>query len=328
MTMQTAPNLGTNYGWDLGEANWKTGFDNTMLLLDAVAQLSVKDKDLATPPGSPVAGDRYIVAASPTGAWAGQAGKLAVYIAVAWTFYAPKRGWTAYVEDEDLQYTHNGTAWAVPTQPVANGGTGATTAAAARTNLGLGTIATQNTNAVALDGNVTIEPGTYTSGRFGLPGALIMRYAEGSLGAPAQVVSNKLVAIFVGRGYGNTLYKDVGSVNFFSDGAITDSSSPGYFTFQTTPLGSTITAERMRVCSDGNVLIGTQTNDATNQLQVAGPAKCGGPFKHGQYTLATLPSAAVYSGALIDVTDATGGPKTCRSDGTNWKILNTTTTVS
>lgn len=36
--------------------------------------------------------------------------------------------------------------------PIADGGTGASTAAAARTNLGLGTIATQNANAVALTG--------------------------------------------------------------------------------------------------------------------------------------------------------------------------------
>ena len=113
MTMQTAPNLGTNYGWDLGEANWKTGFDNTMLLLDAVTQLSVKDKDLTTPPGSPAAGDRYLVAASPTGAWAGWANRIAVYIAGAWTSYVPKKGWTVYVEDEGFFYIYSGTAWAV-----------------------------------------------------------------------------------------------------------------------------------------------------------------------------------------------------------------------
>ena len=30
-----------------------------------------KDRDLATPPGSPAAGDGYLVAAAPTGAWTG-----------------------------------------------------------------------------------------------------------------------------------------------------------------------------------------------------------------------------------------------------------------
>ena len=39
--------------------------------LDTLVQLSVLDRDLATPPGSPSAGDRYLVATSPTGAWSG-----------------------------------------------------------------------------------------------------------------------------------------------------------------------------------------------------------------------------------------------------------------
>jgi len=53
-----------------------------------------------------------------------------------------------------------------------------------------------------------------------------------------------------------------------------------------------------------------------------------GPVRPGQYTLATLPSAAAFSGYEIDVTDATGGSKRCRSNGSVWQILNTTTTVS
>lgn len=60
----------------------------------------------------------------------------------------------------------------------------------------------------------------------------------------------------------------------------------------------------------------------TTSLASAGPIKC------GQYTLSTLPSASAYSGYEIDVTDATGGAKRCRSNGTNWLILNTTTVVS
>jgi hypothetical protein len=46
--------------------------------------------------------------------------------------------------------------------PIANGGTGATTAAGARTNLGLGTMAVQNANAVAITGG-TIDTTTLTS---------------------------------------------------------------------------------------------------------------------------------------------------------------------
>ncbi|WP_058790563.1 pyocin knob domain-containing protein [Pseudomonas oryzihabitans] len=53
-----------------------------------------------------------------------------------------------------------------------------------------------------------------------------------------------------------------------------------------------------------------------------------GPVRVGQYTLASLPSASAFNSYEIDVTDAAGGAKRCRSDGTNWKIINTTTTVS
>lgn len=53
-----------------------------------------------------------------------------------------------------------------------------------------------------------------------------------------------------------------------------------------------------------------------------------GPVRFGQFVLAALPSAAAFAQYMITVTDATGGPKLCVSDGANWKIINTTTTVS
>ena len=80
--------------------------------LDAIVQLMVLDKDLASPPGSPTDGARYVVAASPTGAWAGQAGKIAAYQDGAWAFYAPREGWLAWAGDEDKLYVWNGSAWA------------------------------------------------------------------------------------------------------------------------------------------------------------------------------------------------------------------------
>lgn len=46
----------------------------------------------------------------------------------------------------------NGAAWVARPVSIAGGGTGADTAVGARSNLGLGTIATQNANAVAISG--------------------------------------------------------------------------------------------------------------------------------------------------------------------------------
>lgn len=78
--------------------------------MDAILNTGAIDKDLATPPGSPVAGDVYIVAASPTGAWSGKAGQVAYYDQT-WQFIVPKEGMSLWVKDEDTVYSYDGSAW-------------------------------------------------------------------------------------------------------------------------------------------------------------------------------------------------------------------------
>lgn len=79
--------------------------------LDALVQLSVKDRDLATPPALPAEGDRYIVGASPTGVWTGHAADIAVWQDGAWDFHDPLEGWRSWVEDENAFLIFNGSAW-------------------------------------------------------------------------------------------------------------------------------------------------------------------------------------------------------------------------
>ena len=52
------PNLGLTYGWTLGESGWHTTMDGNLKRLGAVVGLAVKDRDLVTPPASPVARSR------------------------------------------------------------------------------------------------------------------------------------------------------------------------------------------------------------------------------------------------------------------------------
>jgi Protein of unknown function (DUF2793) len=85
--------------------------NEALRVLDAVVQLMVLDKDLNSPPGSPAEGSRYIVAASPTGPWSGQASKIAAYQDGAWAFYVPREGWLAWAADEDALYVWTGSAW-------------------------------------------------------------------------------------------------------------------------------------------------------------------------------------------------------------------------
>jgi hypothetical protein len=74
-------------------------------------QRQILDKDLATPPGTPAEGDRYIVAANPTGAWVGHAKSIAWWDGAAWKFDAPEEGWFTYVVDEMTFYLYTAAAW-------------------------------------------------------------------------------------------------------------------------------------------------------------------------------------------------------------------------
>lgn len=114
MAASTEPRSGMSYGWTLGENGWNTGMDANLLRLGRFGfHLSVKDRDLATPPASPAAGDSYIVAAAPTGEWAGKAGQVAVWDGTLWRFGAPRLGWVAYIEDEEVLSAYKAAGWSV-----------------------------------------------------------------------------------------------------------------------------------------------------------------------------------------------------------------------
>ncbi len=86
--------------------------NEAIAMLDALVQLSVIDRDLTAPPGGESEGDRYIVAATATGDWAGKEDKIAVYRDDAWLFFTPQPGWVAWVTDEVQLCYWTGSAWA------------------------------------------------------------------------------------------------------------------------------------------------------------------------------------------------------------------------
>ncbi len=105
-----------------------------------------------------------------------------------------------------------------------------------------------------------VDNGFITTGRYGSVGSLILRSATGTKAVPTAISSaNSWLGYISGRGYDGANYQETGAINFLSDGAITSSSSPGYFTIQTTPSGATASMERLRITSIGNVGIGTIT---------------------------------------------------------------------
>jgi hypothetical protein len=104
------PNLGLPYIM-AAQSQKHVTHNEAIRALDALVQLSVLDRDLTAPPGSPAEGARYIVAASPTGAWSGHAGKIAAYQDGAWAFYEPLEGFIAWVADENAAVVWDGSAW-------------------------------------------------------------------------------------------------------------------------------------------------------------------------------------------------------------------------
>lgn len=79
-------------------------------LIDAIIQAACVSVGTNTPPGSPVAGDCYVIGSSPTGAWAGQANKFTFYT-TGWNFVAPWEGLTVWAKDTNILTTYDGAAW-------------------------------------------------------------------------------------------------------------------------------------------------------------------------------------------------------------------------
>jgi hypothetical protein len=85
---------------------------------------------------------------------------------------------------------------------------------------------------------------------------------------------------------------------------------------------------RMRILSNGNVHIGG-TTDPGVKLGVTGAISATTTIKPGSYTVATVPSASTSgAGALIYVSDETGGAVPAFSDGTNWRRVTDRTVIS
>ncbi len=85
--------------------------NDALRILDALVQLAVLDRDLSAPPGAVAEGQRWIVAAVATDAWAGHDNAVAAWQDGAWQFSTPQTGWVAYVADEGALVVWSGSAW-------------------------------------------------------------------------------------------------------------------------------------------------------------------------------------------------------------------------
>ena len=102
MTTTVTPILGITEA-QAGQAQLHLVVNEAVRILEAVAELVVISKTTSVPPASPSDGDRYILNDSPTGAWVGQNGNIALAVGSTWVFIPPRVGWRAYVTDEAIQ---------------------------------------------------------------------------------------------------------------------------------------------------------------------------------------------------------------------------------
>ena len=86
--------------------------------LDGLVQLSVISSTQTAPPATPAEGDRYIVAAGATGAWAGWDDSIALFSGGAWLRLIPKAGWRVWDQAGTQTRIYSGAGWSTPTTPV------------------------------------------------------------------------------------------------------------------------------------------------------------------------------------------------------------------
>ena len=92
------------------QAQKHVAHNEALAALDALVHLSVPERR-GGPPATPGDGARYLVAEPASGAFANQAGRIALFELGAWRFLVPRPGWRAYVEAENRLVVFDGALW-------------------------------------------------------------------------------------------------------------------------------------------------------------------------------------------------------------------------
>lgn len=96
-----------------GQAQKEVYHNEALTIIDIVLEGAVEDHLVADPPASPTEGQCWIVAASPTGDWAGRAGQVAGWTAGGWRFVSPRPGMAFWHIPAGCLVRYDGSAWQV-----------------------------------------------------------------------------------------------------------------------------------------------------------------------------------------------------------------------
>lgn len=89
--------------------------NEALRVVDALVQ-TVVEQTLNTPPASPTNGQCWIVGSSPTGAYVGNANKIAQWYNTTWYFYTALSGWSVFNKAVGYRLRFDGTNWVAENQ--------------------------------------------------------------------------------------------------------------------------------------------------------------------------------------------------------------------
>ena len=311
--------------------------NDALEIVDALMHLTVESRVLSAPPPDPADDARYLVAAGAGGAWIGHEGAIAVRDGGGWTYCQPQAGWRAFVRDEAQIVVFDGAGWAPLVRRAERFGVNAeadgvnrlavSSPAVLLNHAGSDMRLALNKAATGDVASLQFKDGVVAQAEIGLAGDDDLRVKIREGGALRQ-------ALVVKAGSGRV---GIGTPEPAAELEVADTSGDGDCRIQlrasTTAiaqLGVSATqvfvdtagdkpfviyangAPRAHFDGQGNVGIGV--SPPTTRLDVSGPIKV------KSYTVAGLPDAAtVGAGAMIYISDETGGSVTAFSDGSVWR---------
>ena len=328
-----------------GQAQKHVTLNETLLTLDTLVQLAFSQGPLNTPPVVPDEGMRVLVGTAPTAEFAGKSNQIAEWLDGAWRYLVPQGGWLAVKVPECLCYLFDGSAWRIlPLVNIDQLGIGATPSSDNRlavasnaslfTHNGTSHRMAINKAAAAQTASVQFQDNYTSMAEIGLTGndnfsvkvspngsswksALVVDRTSGWVGvgitapnAPLDIAGPDNSYVIALRGGSQVLsYQTYGTnAYFWNYGGNMIMGTNAAYDLQ---IGTNAT-ERMRFTAAGGIGVGKANPSVA--FDVAGAMRV------GQYAKASLPSATTSgAGAMLYVSDESGGAVLAFSDGSAWR---------
>lgn len=141
---------------------------------------------------------------------------------------------------------------------------------------------------------------------------MTFRHARGTAASPSAIQAGDQILNVAAFGYGTTGYSATTRSGFTAMAGEnwTDTAQGSYFAINTTGNGSTASSERLRIDTDGSILVGSGSKTVLTQ---------DGILHLQSFAKAALPSASP-AGQLIYVSNGTSNKRLAVSDGSSWRF--------